>query len=155
MRCGMVCMLALFAVEASSADPWTRVSSPTIEIFTDGGEKTARDVLHRFETLQRVFDQSPIGIAPTPLRVFVFSSADEYRKFRVDPAATAFYLTGDDRDLIVLHTGVALERSASHEYLHMVMRHASPALPRWMDEGVAEFYSTISISKTKIYIGDI
>ncbi len=42
---------------------------------------------------------------------------------------------------------------ASHEYLHRVIRHASPLLPGWLNEGLPEFYSTISTSGDKMHVG--
>ena len=147
-------MAGVASSASTSPSTWIRVASPPIELFTDGGEKTARAVLDRFAALHRVFDQSNIASPPAPLRVFVFSSEEEYRKYRMDSNAAAFYQSDDGRDLMVLHQGTAFERIASHEYLHLVIRHASAPLPRWLEEGVAEFYSTLSINGTKMHIGD-
>ena len=36
----------------------------------------------------------------------------------------------------------------------MVIHHASPLLPGWLGEGLAEFYSTISVSAMKVRAGD-
>jgi Flp pilus assembly protein TadD len=152
MRWSTLCLLAM--ITASAQSTWLRISSPSIDIFTDTSEKNGRAVLNRFETLARVFDQSHFAESPTPLRVFVFASADEYKQYRMSPSAAAFYQPGDDRDLMVLHQNDALSRDATHEYLHMVMQHLSSALPAWLDEGVAEFYSTLAVGRTKIYVGD-
>jgi tetratricopeptide (TPR) repeat protein len=159
MRCAVAsirvgCVFALFALDASGASTWLRVASSSVEIFTDSGERAARTLLDRFETLRRVFEESHIAAPRAPLLVFLFSTADEYRKYRMDPAAAAFYRGGDDRDLIVLYEGNAFERTGSHEYLHMVVRHASAVLPPWMEEGIPEFYSTVSASAAKVRIGD-
>ncbi len=146
-------MLAIFAIPAAALSPWTRIASPDVELFTEGRESSARAVLRRFETLREIFGESYSIDAAPPLRVFIFSSAGEFEKFRVRPLAAGFYTGDRDRDLIVLHDPSSLERTASHEYLHRVMRHASPLLPHWLDEGLAEFYSTISLSGNMVHVG--
>ena len=154
MRVAVGCILALFAVEASGAATWIRVSSPSIQLFTDCGEKTARTILHRFDTLQRVFGESRIAASPAPLLVFVFASAEEYEKYRGDTFSVGMFRSTGDEDLIALYQGDALQRVVSHEYLHAVVAHASAPLPVWMVEGVPEFYSTLSVSGNKIHIGE-
>ena len=149
-----LCAGQAIAASSTSSSAWICLSSPSIEIFTDSSEKTARTVLRRFQTLHRVFRDSHIAESPAPLRVFLFASADDYQKYRVNQSAAAFYLA-DDSDLLVLQEGVALQRHASHEYLHIVMHYASAPLPLWLDEGLSEFYSTIAIKGPKMEIGDI
>jgi tetratricopeptide (TPR) repeat protein len=150
---GRLLALALFAVP-TFAESWVRVSSPHIEIFTDNGEKTARAVLHRFETLHRVFGESNIAASPAPLRVFIFSTRPDFMAYEIDERAAGFYTPGDDREFIVLYCDSALTSYASHEYLHRVVQHASAPLPHWLSEGIAEFYSTLSTNATRIRVGD-
>ncbi len=155
MRWGTLCLLAVLAGKASSAETWIRVSSPPIEIFTDNGEKSARAVLHRFETLHRVFGESHIALSPAPLRVFIFSLRSDFLAYEIDKNAAAFYLPGDDRDFIVLYWGSALTSEASHEFLHRVVHQSSTPLPRWLNEGIAEFYSTVSTNSTTVRVGGL
>src|SRR5258708_2116471 len=153
MRCPVACMLLLSASAASGAT-WVRVSSPSVEILTDSGEGRARAILKRLEMLRRVFRESYTADSPVPLRVFLFAGEGEYRKYRPDPGSAGFYQPDQDRDFIVLYEVTALRRNATHEYLHMVMNHSGVKLPRWMEEGVPEFYSTISIDAAKMHVGE-
>ncbi len=145
--------LALLAVPAA-ADTWIRVDSPSVEIFTDSSERVARAVLDRFTTLHRVFDESRFGSSSARLRVFIFTSRRDFLEYEIAQNAAGFYHPSGDRDLIVAYEDTALKNVTSHEYLHMVMQHSSAILPHWLDEGMAEFYSTISIGKTKMRVGD-
>jgi tetratricopeptide (TPR) repeat protein len=145
-------LLALVAVPAAAAN-WIQVSSPSIEIFTDTSENTARALLDRFETLHRIFRESNIAESPPHLRVFIFASERDFEKYRPSRSGAGFYTRGDDLDVIVLTNGNQLKYIASHEYLHRVIRHASPLLPAWLNEGLPEFYSTISISGDKMQVG--
>ena len=158
MRWGIICLICLLAAMAGNASTlaskWIRIISPQVDIFTDSGEPTARAILNRYESLRRVFPESYLANSPSPLRVFVFSSASEFEKYRTIPGTDGFYQPDEEEDFIVLNEGTALKRVATHEYLHMVMRHASPLLPPWLSEGVSEFYSTISVGAAKLRIGD-
>lgn len=151
---GRFVALALFALPIC-AETWIRVSSPPIEIFTDNGEKTARAVLRRFELLHRVFGESHIADSPVPLRVFVFSTRSDFMAYEISENAAGFYTPGDDRDFIVLFCDTALTSYASHEYLHRIVQHASAPLPHWLNEGVSDFYSTLSANATQIRVGGL
>jgi tetratricopeptide (TPR) repeat protein len=158
MRWGILCVLAMIAGKASAASPtWIRVSSPSIELFTDSGENTARAVLTRFETLHRIFhDLYGRGVAdsPAPVRVFVFNSPRDFEKYRIYSTMDGFYQTDGEQEFIVLDQGTALKRLAAHEYVHMVIHHASAVLPDWLGEGISEFYSTASVHGTGVRIGE-
>jgi len=147
-------LLAFFAGPAAAAT-WTQISSPSIEIFTDAGENPARGLLERFETLGRIFRESNVAPVPPRLRVFIFSSERDFEKYRPTPSAAGFFRGDDDQDVIVLAEGNQLKYIASHEYLHRVIQHASPLLPAWLNEGLPEFYSTISVSGNKVRVGAV
>jgi tetratricopeptide (TPR) repeat protein len=156
MRRVIGCVIAFLAAEASApASTWIRVSSPSVEILTDGSQSTARAVLNRFETLRRIFRESYLGESAAPVRVFLFASEDEFQKYRAAPNLAGFYQHDEDRDFIVLYQVTALKRTASHEYLHMVMTHASTKLPAWLEEGVPEFYSTLAVNAAKMRVGEV
>jgi hypothetical protein len=59
----LVCAIVV-ASSASGAD-WIRVASPNIEVMTDAGEKTGRDLLRYFETSRAVFQDAGISDAKT------------------------------------------------------------------------------------------
>jgi len=147
-------LLALFAVPVTAAT-WLQISTPSIDIFTDAGENPARALLERFETLSLIFRESNVARSPPRLRVFIFSSERDFEKYRPTPSTAGFFRSDDDQDVIVLTEGNQLKHIASHEYLHRVIQHASPLLPDWLNEGLPEFYSTISVSGNKVRVGAV
>ncbi len=156
MRNVIGCVIALLtAVANAPASTWIRISSPSVEILTDSSAGSARAVLNRFETLRRIFRESYLEESAAPVRVFLFASEAEFQKYRADPNSAGFYQHDEDRDFIVLYQATALRRNASHEYLHMVMTHASTKLPAWLEEGVPEFYSTLAVNAAKMRVGEI
>ncbi len=138
-------IVLLFLTAHLATAQWLRVQTPTLELWTDAGEKNAVHVLDRFAKVRAAVAQ---GRAPVlPLRVFLFSSEREFREY-VDGAATeGLYHGGPERDYILLHTGAGLSRVPAHEYVHLILNHGTARFPRWLDEGMAEFYSTIDVGR--------
>jgi hypothetical protein len=125
---------------------WTYASSDHFEVYTTAGDHTARDAIVFFERIQAFFTDfmkvSPVGAHPT--RLIVFSGDREYRPYRPNESATAFYQPGPDRDYIVMRS---LDQDSYpivvHEYTHLVIRQAGDRFPPWLNEGLAEFFSTL------------
>jgi tetratricopeptide (TPR) repeat protein len=132
---------------------WTRVSSPEIEVLTDAGERTGRQVLGRFDQIRRIFRQANAPDSPLALRVFVFASEKDFRSYREGAATEGFYQSAPERDYIALHAGSAVGRAVVHEYVHLVLNHSSSPLPKWFEEGTAEFYSTIEVERDRLLLG--
>ncbi|MFN7920850.1 MAG: tetratricopeptide repeat protein [Bryobacteraceae bacterium] len=146
MRVVFFALLAAHALEGA----WIRVTSPHFEIVTPARERQARQLMDRLELIRHVF-ATAIGAkpAPLPVRVLLLGSEREYRAFRPSKTAAAFFQSGPERDYIVLSDmGEETLRAAFHEYVHLVLHHSAASLPRWLEEGTAEFYSTLTVSKT-------
>jgi tetratricopeptide (TPR) repeat protein len=140
------------ALQASS---WVRLASPDFEILSGAGEKAGRRALERLEQARRVFAATTPGFnANLPVRVLLFGSEREFERFRPSPAVVAFYQSGPLRDYIVLlDSGRDAYRVVFHEYAHLVLNHSAPRLPTWLEEGLAELYSTISEAGGMLTVG--
>src|SRR5712691_9195244 len=145
-------LIALLALPATAAE-WTRVTSPQIEVLTDAGEKTGRQLLGRFDEIRRIFRQANAPDSPLALRVFVFASEKEFRAYREDSATDGFYQSAPERDYIALHATSDAGRVVVHEYVHLVLSHSSAPLPKWFEEGTAESYSTIELARDRMSVG--
>lgn len=135
---------------------WTRASSPHITLYTTTGEQKARDVLLQFETLRTLFFRNHQSAHPgvAPLTVIVFGSARDYEPFRIGPYSAAFYQYTSDEDFIVLGDlkGETFP-IAAHEFMHLVIERSGIRLPVWLNEGLAELYSTVHWDRRRIRIG--
>ncbi|MGA2590578.1 MAG: hypothetical protein ABSH32_11720 [Bryobacteraceae bacterium] len=91
-----------------------------------------------------------------PVRLVVFGSQKEYEPYRINEFATAYYHQIADRDYIVMsHGGADTFPIAVHEYVHLLVRHFGLKLPPWLNEGLAELYSTLKPMGGKILVGDL
>jgi hypothetical protein len=154
-RLAAVTLLLLPAVIA--ADKWTRYESEHFELLTDGGKGRALEVLEQFERVRWFFGTTmKIGDPPIKPRIVVFGNEKLFRTYAPRETAAAFYTGLPFRDYIAigpLGEGQA-RRTAVHEYIHLLVKHSEMKLPLWMNEGLAELYSTIDEYGGKIRVGN-
>jgi tetratricopeptide (TPR) repeat protein len=152
-------LAALFAPVCNSAEShWIRLHSENFELYTSAGARNARDTLKEFERVRSFFLQALGGpvAKPSPVRLVAFSNAKEYEPYRLNEFATAYYHQTPDRDYIVMsHGGADTFPIAVHEYVHLLVRHAGMKLPPWLNEGIAELYSTLKPIGDKVLVGDL
>jgi hypothetical protein len=159
MRTGATIWLAAVTVAgaAGAAEPhWIRVASPNFEMYSSAGAGAAKDTLRQFEQVRSFFFQVA-GHAPAkaaPVRIVAFGTAKEYDAVRFNDFAAAFYQPTADRDFIVMGPGLAgAGATAIHEYVHLVVRHSELHFPPWLNEGIAELYSTIRDVSGRVLVG--
>ncbi len=136
---------------------WTRMASPNFEMYTTSGERDARDTLRYFEQVRGFFGEGlEHSTEKRPVRVVAFSSMKEFEPYRPNEFAMAYYQSGQTHDYIVMsHTGAETAPIAIHEYVHLVARLSKLNLPPWLNEGVAELYSTLEPRGDKILVGSL
>src|SRR5271165_2051294 len=149
-------LLAAAALAAAPADPWLRIQSTNFELFTTAGERAGRDLVRHFEQVRAFFLQV-FGAKSTngkPVRIIAFHSEKEFQPYRPNEAATAFFHDGGEHDYIVMQ-GAASEHYgvATHEYTHLLVGQAAGVIPVWLNEGLAELYSTLEQEGPKIVVG--
>ena len=146
-RLAAAILFCLLGTVLHAADTgWTLARSPHFEVYSHAGGREAREVLVWFERLRGFFeDQTGIKVdARLPLRILVFSSTEEYAPFRPSPTADAYFATSSNADYVVLPTPDA-DRLSAHEYWHFVAHKGGLRLPLWLNEGLAEFFSTVQL----------
>lgn len=143
-RLAVIAVLPLLAATLAYAGTgWALARTTHFEVYAHAGSD-ARHMAAWFERL-RVFFEQQTGVnvdSRLPLRIVVFSSTEEYAPFRRNPTADAYYAVNADGDFIVLPDPNE-DRLAAHEYWHFVSHTANLRLPSWLNEGLAEFYSTV------------
>lgn len=140
----------------SAASRWIKLTTPDFEIYTTNNEKSARAVLDRFEQARSFFLATISSHAHSdfPVRIIAFRSEEEYRDFRPGEGIFAYYLQAYDHDYIVMKDILPEHLPAAvHEYAHLVVHRMNWKLPFWLDEGVAEIYSTLEKTKTGTVVG--
>lgn len=146
------------ATSSLLAEPrWIRMKSDHFEMYTTASEGDARSTLRYFEQVHGFFVQL-LGEEKgkqLPVSIVAFNSDKEFAPYRPNEFAAAYYHPGAERDFIVMgHAGSEQDQLAVHEYVHLLAKHGNLDLPVWLNEGIAEVYSTLKSSGSdKILIG--
>ncbi len=161
--------LLLFAVTASSfsfgrsSEPkWIRISSAHFSVLTDAGEKKGREASLRLEQMRDIFSQLFMKTKlkmPEPLDVIALLSDEEY--VHVAPlrqgrpiSAPGFFLSGDDRNYIVLDLAADDSwRAVAHDFARLLLRFNYPPTQEWFDEGFAQYFSSLRLGDTQAQLG--
>lgn len=156
-RWGWCALLAVgAAVPALASEHWIRVTTPDFEMYTTSSEKQAVRALQTFEQVRHFFlaasnkAQAPEG----RVRIIAFSNEQQYKPYRMNAGNFAYYQQHRERDYIVMQDILPEHSQAAiHEYTHLIIRHANLTLPLWLDEGMAELYSSLEPKGDKALVG--
>jgi len=135
---------------------WFLAKSPNFEIYSQAGPDHARTTLLRFEQLRALFNQNrlfPLPQNPDPqprIRVLEFRTAAQYKAVKLTPTADAYYSSAAGSDYIVMPLLAGNDfRIAAHEYAHFTLHAGLRKLPPWLNEGLAEIYSTVTLTPSR------
>jgi hypothetical protein len=148
----VVCLLAI-AAPASGA--WRRIDTPNFIVVGDVSARELRATATKFEgfheALRRVLPSSTTS-SPVPTVVIVFPNNAAFTPFkpqyngkpREDIAGYA--AAGLDVNYIAMLSSEDYgDRVIFHEYTHMIVANAVARVPVWLNEGLAEFYSSFAL----------
>jgi hypothetical protein len=150
-------LFALLSFNATAADSeWIRIRTANFEVYSSAGERSARETLDNFELVRSFFAQlmGSGSLGTQPVRVLVFGSRREYEAHRVNAIADAYYHgTPEGESVVMSQTGADAFPIAVHEYAHLFFAHSQWNLPPWLNEGLAELYSTLRPEGDRVVVG--
>ena len=159
MRPGLLipALLGASLLSGASRDPWVRVRSPHFELFTTGGQESGTELAGYFEQV-RTFFQQALGLegAATPVRIVTFRTDQEYQPYRASAVADAYFQPGLSHDYIVMKSASGdVYTMAVHEYTHLLLRQTHLEVPQWLNEGLADLYSSLEVSNAQVVVGKV
>jgi len=158
-----VCLLliCLAAKSVCAKDVWTSVRSKNFLLIGNASEKDIRQVAERLEQFRQVaahlFTQANLD-SSVPTTVVIFKNDNSYRPFKPTAQTAGYFQPGPDVNYIALKTDAGDAQNPFsvifHEYTHLLIKNTSGNVPTWFNEGLAEYYSTFTISADqKVVIG--
>jgi hypothetical protein len=149
--------LALGLLAATpAATQWNRLDSPNFVVVGDVPARDLRQVAGRFEAFREILNRvftSQVTAGAVPTVVFVFSSDRVFKPFRPvfqgKPVELAgYFASGRNASYIAMRRDLDEHgmRVVFHEYAHLLIANAASATPLWLNEGLAEFYSTFTVT---------
>ena len=153
--------LGLAGTTIVAKDTWISVRSKNFFLIGNSSEKEIRQVAERMEQFREVashlFTKANFN-SPVPTTVVVFKNDSSYRPFKPNANTAGYFQPGPDVNYITLKTEVSDDQNPFgvifHEYTHLLINNTSGNVPTWFNEGLAEYYSTFSISDDqKVVLG--
>jgi len=155
---GLVLALLMCTAARAGQPTWILMQNQNFRVYSSANERDTREVLNQFELIRGFFSQIT-GVKHDqvePVSVMIFGTEKEYQPYRFNEFATAYYSNNSDRDFIVVgKLGEQSRQTASHEYTHLEFAHAGYSLPPWLNEGIADLFSTLRSQGEFTLYGDI
>ena len=157
MKPAVLAALLALATTATlpAAAPWVRAETPNFVVYGDAGEPRVREVAGEFERFREALGRVIPGAGTTaavPTVVVLFRSDRAFEPYRPryngKPVTLGgYFLSSDDMNMVALVDDERDEarRRIFHEYVHLAISNVLHGLPLWMNEGLAEFYSTFRV----------
>ena len=153
------CFLALVSQHStvSAKDTWMSVRTKNFHLIGNANEKEIRKVALKLEQFREVFTKVFPHMkfnTPVPTTVVVFKSRNAYKVFG-PPNSGGYFQGGVDVNYIALSTerygppgqdDDGVFNIIFHEYTHLLVNNTFKNAPAWFNEGLAEYYSTFSIT---------
>jgi tetratricopeptide (TPR) repeat protein len=162
--------LALLFASAQAALPlprkneeWIELKTANFTLYSNAGTRNTQRIGANLERLRSALLQLTPNLSlssPYPTSIFVFKNAsalEPYQKtyqgktlkvggyFLSDAHGNYVAINGDPRGDVM--------GNIYHEYLHYVIRNNYASIPLWLNEGLAEYYSTFEVSESEAKIG--
>src|SRR5215831_3264410 len=145
---------------------WVQVSSDTYIVKSSAGEDKAKQVLKELEAFHQLLGSFAFRNTELPeLPIEVLLIGDESTMKELEPeyngrkvAVAGYFQGGRDRDFIVLSGRVFPQTLTSvvyHELTHYFLARGLAIRPTWLNEGLAEYFSTAEVRDDEISLGAI
>jgi tetratricopeptide (TPR) repeat protein len=158
------CMVVvLAATPAQAKDKWINLTSKNFNIISNADEGGTRRLAVKLEQFHFVFSKlfNLPQVRSVPTTVMVFKHDGSFKPYKPlyngKPANLAGYFqSGQDENLIAVDISAHQERPMSliyHEYTHLLTSSTPRQWPVWLQEGLAELYSSFEVDDNKVTLG--
>jgi hypothetical protein len=147
---------------AQGGPPWTEYSSPhfTLETDTDPGSANAvvADFERRYAALAHAMHVPPGPEDGDRIELVLFERAKDYDEVTGhDRTWKAYFSTRSGHPTMVMSQDLLPEEMRTtflHELAHRFIHRRYRNVPAWVNEGLAQFYSTMRVEEDRIVVGD-
>lgn len=135
---------------------WFELKTPNFTVYSNAPELAARRVGEKLEQLRAVLGQLAGGEqsqAPRPTSIYLFDDDLAFAPYSIGTNVAGYYTKDFDGNFVAFYLSVGFESTLYHEYLHDFVASNLPYVPLWLNEGLAELYSTFTVQDGKAVIG--
>ena len=148
------------------AGSWTLTKTTNHKVLTNARQSIAASAIKRFALLEKlVLNELTLGRTDSnrslrphyvilPKSLSLFHDLAPIRPEDLNTQAPGFYLQSDFNPIILAQATDSFGNwdTIHHEYAHRILHAHFDVLPRWADEGLAELFSSLRISKKNVRI---
>lgn len=138
--------------------------TPHFVLYSDAGRERAEEIASGLETFRAVFARLAPEIelrSPTPTRILAFRDADAFTPYKTiadegEAKVLGQFLSYRDGNYLTVNSDPRYLGAFAvifHEYVHYLVRFNFPQVPRWFNEGLAEYYSTFAVEGGGAIVG--
>jgi len=159
----MACGAALPAVPGQGGPPWIELTSEHFTLWTDAGPARGRELIREIEHLRQVVAGVAFPAAREAGHSLVIALRDDAELSALSPTGEprAFAVPARPplwQPMIVLSAftnSTRAELTIAHELTHLVSFAAIHHQPRWLAEGMAQFFETMQLDaeSTSVDVG--
>lgn len=161
--------LIMLPVTVPAKESWSKLQTKNFLLVGDASVNDMKKIAYNLELFREVLAARLPGVKLTdavPTTVVVFKNDVAFSQFKPEikgktqNEVAGYFLRREDKNYIVMpanHPGASPLKLIFHEYFHFVAYNNIRNLPAWLNEGLAEFYSTFKTTDNgkSILIGDI
>lgn len=157
----------LSAMAVAADETWVEVKSPNFIVISNASVRQARKIARSFEQFRLLIKKSIPGLNADPGSPLVIFAANDERSFlallgvnklaRGEAQRSGWFVSGPERKFVAIRLDVPEERRYQviyHEYTHLLVNLNFGAIPVWLNEGLAEFYSNATIGDRESKVGE-
>jgi tetratricopeptide (TPR) repeat protein len=145
----------------SGGPKWIELTSPHFSLRTDVPEVQARSALQLYEeTFAALVELSnwllPASAPPSRTSVVLFGNARDFAELIQHKAGGLF--RSDDAygrpSIVLVNQGYyGAQRAFRHELMHRFIYQRLRRVPPWLNEGIADYFSTFAVADRKAWLG--
>lgn len=158
---GLSCLHATDpGVSRAGRHAWIEGKSAHFHYFSSSSKAELQAVARNLESLQCVLAQTspsvPIqaNLGPRETYVYLFSQESLFNDYRYRRDIVGWFRASYSGNFMAMLTEQrGAQQIIYHEYMHQYLHERFPKIPQWLDEGLAEFYSTISLQGDDVRLG--
>lgn len=144
--------------------PWMEITSAHFVLKTDVDRSTARRISRELEQSHAALAfalRQPTSTSDNRVEVVVFERRRDFKEASKGMSAAAFFSAEraadfEPRPMIVMPDSEVVEETrllVQHELTHRLVHERFGDVPRWLDEGLAEYYAPLRVEGDRVIIG--
>src|SRR5262249_16992930 len=156
-----VCAISSLPITSTSAkDTWRGIHSKNFYLIGNASERDIRQVATKLEQFREAFTRvfpNTRATASQPITLIVFKNHSSFTPYmpihngKTTPV-DGYFQPSEERRYILLTSEMEGDYPYSvifHEYVHSLTSDSSRPLPTWLSEGLAELFSTFTVTGDK------